>query len=97
MPEIVPEKSHAADAAKIQDELVLFVKYIDSSGEIRTSTKVEADAKINASTMIDLETTLDSLSSYDISATNRVAAICNPNEATDEPTIVTRTTAEYKP
>jgi len=54
------ENSHAPPVAKIQAELVFFVKYKESAGERRINTIVAADVKINESTSIDLEITLAS-------------------------------------
>jgi len=94
IPDIVLEKSQAPDAAKIQAEPALLVKYKESIGESSTTTIVAAEEKINERTSIDLEITLTSPSSYAINATNLVAAICSPNEATDDPIKVTSRTPE---
>lgn len=63
MPEIVPEKSQAPDAAKIHDELGLFVKYIERFGEISMRTNVDADANTRERIRMDLDITLVSPSS----------------------------------
>src|SRR5579862_7452875 len=94
IPEIVPEKSHAPEAAKIHAKLVLLVKYRERLGDSNTTATVAAEEKISERTRIDLEITLDSPSSSVINATNLVAAIWSPNDATDDPIMVTSTTPE---
>jgi len=91
---MVLENNHAPEAAKIQDELVLFVKYKEREGAIKTITNVDADASTRESTRMARDNFLDSLSSCDMYATNRVAAVCSPKDATDDPTNITSTTAE---
>ncbi len=73
---------------------MLFVKYKESVGERRTNTIAAAEVKIRERTSIDLEIALDSPSSCAMSATNLVAALDSPKEATDDPIPATRPTAE---
>ncbi|HYB04073.1 MAG TPA: hypothetical protein VED17_06405, partial [Nitrososphaerales archaeon] len=85
------------DKAKIQDELVLLVKYRESVGEIKARTMAETDANANERIKISLAIAWASPPLWVRKATNLVAAVCKPKEAMDVPMVVTSTKAEYNP